>query len=135
DEVGGRQHRIVQIDTVDIATAIGLERRLYESGLTRTCISNQQRDRLRRQQAVLENAEDFALLRSEEEELRISRQLERELAKTEKLLIHCGVSGLQTPNHHDSNGNDEHGYTGRVDPALAPLALMLLPFRLHDRYQ
>ena len=79
-EVGRRQRRVVEVHAVHVAAAIRLERRADERGLARPRFANQQRQRLRRHQPVLQGAQRLPLPGRQEQVAGIGGELERQLA-------------------------------------------------------
>src|SRR5438046_7453808 len=97
DEVLAGQNRIVQANPSDVAARFGLERRMEKRRLAGAGLAQQHRQRLGRADAVVQVAERLPVSRRQEQELRVRRQLERQVAKTVKLLIHRAALSVQPP--------------------------------------
>src|SRR5262249_28172314 len=88
DELGPRERGIVQVDAADVLALIRFERRAQQRRFARAGLSEQQRDRLGREQPVLERAERLAVFRGEKQGPRVRCQLERKVPEVEVVLIH-----------------------------------------------
>ena len=83
-----RECRVAQVDAAHFPARLGFERRAQKRRLAGAGLANQHGDRLGRCQPVLEVAQRLAVARREEEEPRVRRELEWQLAQAIELLVH-----------------------------------------------
>src|SRR4051794_5357883 len=78
DKIVWPKNGIVQVNTLNVTASLGFERRPNESRLACSGLADQQRQRSRRKQAVLNVAQRFALGSCEEQVFGIRCELERQ---------------------------------------------------------
>src|SRR5262249_17409395 len=92
EELGPVHHRVVEHHRPHLPALLRLQRRAQQRRLAETGLANHHRDRLRQREPVFQVRERLAVLRREEQVLRIRRELEGTLAQAKETLVHVVLS-------------------------------------------